>query len=273
MKRSAFFISDGTGITAETLGHSLLSQFRSIEFEHITVPYVDTQEKAHGVVAQINKAAANDNNKPIIFDTIINQDIRAIVAKCNGFMVDIFATFLQPLEQELQTSSSYTVGQSHAIVDESSYKIRIEAVHYALDNDDGARTRNYPDADIILTGVSRSGKTPTCLYLALQFGLKAANYPLTEDDLDDLKLPKVLKENKHKIFGLTIDPNRLTAIRSERKANTKYASARQCEMEIRAVQAIFNKENIPYLDASALSIEEISTRILAETGIERRLQG
>lgn len=273
MKRSAFFISDGTGITAETLGHSLLSQFKSIEFEHITVPYVDTQEKAHEVVAQINKAAAQDGNPPIIFDTIVNQDIRTIIAKCKGFMIDIFSTFLHPLEKELKTSSSYTVGQSHSIVDESSYKIRIDAVHYALDNDDGARTRNYPDADIILTGVSRCGKTPTCLYLALQFGLKAANYPLTEDDMDDLKLPKVLNENKDKLFGLTIDPNRLTAIRSERKADTKYASARQCEMEVRAAQAIFNKVNIPYLDATALSIEEISTRILAATGIERRLQG
>ncbi len=273
MKRSAFFISDGTGITAETLGHSLLSQFRSIKFEQITIPYVDTQEKAHAVVAQINKIAAQDGKAPIIFDTIVNQDIRTTIANCKGFMIDIFSTFLHPLEEELQTSSSYTVGQSHAIVDESSYKIRIDAVHYALDNDDGARTRNYHEADIILTGVSRCGKTPTCLYLALQFGLKAANYPLTEDDMDDLKLPQVLNENKSKLFGLTIDPNRLTAIRSERKADTKYASARQCEMEVRAALAIFNKTNIPYLDATSLSIEEISTRILAATGIGRRLQG
>lgn len=273
MKRSAFFISDGTGITAENLGHSLLSQFASIEFEHITIPYIDSIEKAHEAVAHINKVAVQDGNSPIIFETIVDENIRKILAKCNGFNVDIFSTFLHPLEKELQTSSSYTVGKSHAIVDESSYKIRIEAIHYALDNDDGARTRNYPDADLILTGVSRSGKTPTCLYLALQFGIKAANYPLTEDDLDDVKLPNALKENKDKLFGLTINPHRLTAIRNERKADTKYASARQCEMEVRAVQAIYNKFNIPHLDTTALSIEEISTRILAMTGIERRLQG
>ena len=273
MKRSAFFISDGTGITAENLGHSLLSQFGSIDFEHITLPYVDSEEKAHEAVAQINKAAVKDGNSPIVFETIVDQNIRSVISRCKGFTLDIFSTFVHPLEKELQTNSSYTVGQSHSIVDESSYKIRIEAVHYALDNDDGARTRQYPEADIILTGVSRCGKTPTCLYLALQFGIKAANYPLTEDDMDDLKLPRVLNEQKNKLFGLTIDPHRLTAIRSERKANTKYASARQCEMEVRAAHAIFNRVNIPYLDTTALSIEEISTRILAQTGIERRLQG
>ena len=188
-------------------------------------------------------------------------------------MLDLFAVFLAPLEAELGMRSSHTVGQSHAIKDHEAYRIRINAVHYALDNDDGARTRHYDQADIILTGVSRSGKTPTCLYLALQFGLNAANYPLTEDDFDDLRLPKSLQPHKDKIFGLTINADRLAAIRSERKAGSKYASARQCDLEVRGLEAIYNRYNIPYLDATELSIEEIATRIMATTGLQRKLQG
>jgi len=154
----------------------------------------------------------------------------------------------------------------------SSRALKSDGLHFALDNDDGARTRHYDQADVILIGVSRSGKTPTCLYLALQFGLFTANYPLTEDDFDDLRLPKPLVEHKQKLFGLTINADRLSAIRSERKAGSKYASLRQCDMELRALEAMYNKHNIPYLDATELSIEEISTRVLAMKGLERRLQ-
>ena len=183
MKRSAFFISDGTGITAETLGQSLLAQFENITFNKFTRPYIDSVEKARAMVAQINKAAEKDEVRPIIFDTIVNQDIREILATSDGFMIDIFSTFLAPLEQELSSHSSYSVGKSHSIGHNSNYMERIEAVNFALDNDDGARTHYYDKADIILVGVSRCGKTPTCLYMAMQFGIRAANYPLTEDDM------------------------------------------------------------------------------------------
>ena len=172
MKRTAFFISDGTGLTAEALGHSLLAQFEKIEFERITVPYIDDADKAREMVKRINKAEEIDGMRPLVFDTIVNSDIRDVIAGANGFMVDIFGTFLNPLEQELQSSSSYTVGKSHAINNEGSYERRIHAVNFALDNDDGARTRHYDEADLILVGASRSGKTPTCLYLALQYGVK-----------------------------------------------------------------------------------------------------
>ena len=272
MKRSAFFISDGTGITAENLGHSLLSQFEDIEFEKITIPYINSIEKARDVVSQINQTADRDNIRPIIFDTIVDKEIRNALSNCKGFMVDIFSTFLRPLELELGKSSSYTVGKSHAMGDEEGYKGRIEAIQFTMDNDDGARTRNYNEADIILAGVSRSGKTPTCLYMALQFGLRAANYPLTDDDLDQEQLPEPLKKNKDKVFGLTIDPDRLAAIRQERKANSRYASPRQCEMETRGAEAIFNRERVPYMDVTALSVEEISTYILAETGLAKRVK-
>lgn len=272
MKRTAFFVSDGTGITAETLGHSMLSQFRGVEFAQVTLPYVQSRETTESAVARINETAIRDGQRPVVFSTLVDEEHRAMLGQCQGLVLDMFAAFVGPLESELGVRSSHTVGETHAIRDHEAYRIRIDAVHYALDNDDGARTRHYDKADVILVGVSRSGKTPTCLYLALQFGLYAANYPLTEDDFDDLRLPQSLLPHKDKIFGLTIDPDRLAAIRSERKAGSKYASPRQCDMEVRALEALFNKFNIPSLNATELSIEEISTRILAKTGIQRRLQ-
>ena len=272
MKRTAFYLSDGTGITAETLGHSMLSQFGDIEFVQITLPFVQSDQQTREAVERINKACQEDGVKPVVFSTLVNNEHREILHSCKGMVLDLFGAFLNPLEEELGVRSNHKINQSHAIRDADSYRIRINAVHFALDNDDGARTRHYDQADVILIGVSRSGKTPTSLYLALQFGLFTANYPLTEDDFDDLRLPKPLQEHRNKLFGLTINADRLSAIRSERKAGSKYASLRQCDMELRALEAMYNKHNIPYLDATELSIEEISTRVLAMKGLKRRLQ-
>ena len=272
MARTAFYVSDGTGITAETLGHSMLTQFAGVQFKQITLPYVQTDEQTHEAVAKINRAGQADGEKPIVFSTLVDKHHRDILAGCHGLVMDLYAAFLAPLESELGVRSSHKVGASHSIRDHEAYRIRINAVHFALENDDGARTRHYDQADIILVGVSRSGKTPTCLYLALQFGLYAANYPLTEDDFDDLRLPKGLLPHKDKLYGLTINAERLAAIRSERKSGSKYASTRQCDLEVRGLEAIYNRHNIPYLDATELSIEEISTRIMADTNLVRRLQ-
>jgi regulator of PEP synthase PpsR (kinase-PPPase family) len=271
MKRRAFFISDGTGITAETLGHSLLAQFESIEFEQVTLPYVDTTEKAAEVVSRLNKIEAKTGHKPIVFDTIVNQEVRDIISRANAFKVDIFATFLSPLETELDMASSYTVGKSHAGGNDAGYMSRIDAVNFALDNDDGSKIKHYDKADIILVGVSRSGKTPTCLYLALQFGIKAANYPLTEEDLQNFSLPDVLKPHKQKIFGLTIDPERLAAIRNERKANSRYASLAQCHYETEEVEHLYQQEQISFLSTTDLSVEEISTKIMQKAKIKRKV--
>ncbi len=173
MKRTAFFISDGTGITAETLGNSLLAQFESIEFERITLPYVDSVEKAEKAVEKINRVAAETGQAAIIFDTIVDKNIRKVIDASNALNIDIFAAFLAPLESELQVESSYTVGKSHSPTTSPNYLARIDAVNFALDNVDGARTRHYNDADIILIGVSRCGKTPTSLYMAMQYDLNS----------------------------------------------------------------------------------------------------
>ncbi|WP_430462467.1 posphoenolpyruvate synthetase regulatory kinase/phosphorylase PpsR [Thalassolituus sp. LLYu03] len=272
MKRTAFFISDGTGITAETLGNSLLAQFEAIEFERIILPYVDSVAKAEKAAARINQTAAASGIRPIVVDTIVDKNIRKILDAADCLNIDIFAAFLAPLEAELKVESSYSVGKSHSATTSPVYLARIDAVNFALDNDDGARTRHYAEADIILIGVSRSGKTPTCLYMAMQFGIKAANYPLTEEDMNDLKIPASLEPFRHKLFGLTIEPERLAAIRNERRANSRYASLKQCYHEIDEVEMLYEREQIPFISTTDKSIEEISTRILAETGLQRRLQ-
>jgi len=271
MKRTAYFISDGTGITAEALGNSLLAQFSGINFDKITLPYIDSVQKARETVEQINQRALDDGSKPLVFDTIVNEEIRTILAGCEGLKIDVFSTFLKPLEHELGVQSSFSVGKSHSIVEMERYKERIDSVNFALDNDDGARTKLYDQADIILVGVSRCGKTPTCLYMAMQFGIRAANYPLTEEDMDNHSLPECLEKHRNKIYGLTIDSFQLAAIRHERRPNSRYASLDQCDQEIRHVERIFRQEQLPFINTTTFSIEEISTRILADKGLKRRL--
>lgn len=271
IRRSVFFISDGTAITAETLGHSLLAQFPNVKFDIYIIPYITSEEAAMNVVEEINQRAAKDGQPPLVFDTLVDPYARDIINTANAINLDVFEGLISKLSDVLGTPPTTLVGQTHAVTDSESYKARIDAVHFALDNDDGARTRHYDKADLILIGVSRSGKTPTSIYLSLQFGIRVANYPLTEEDLDDNRLPKVLKAHKNKLFGLMIDAERLVAIRTERKANSRYASFSQCQMELRAVEGIYISEGVPYLNVSEMSIEEISTRVLQMTGLKRRI--
>ncbi len=270
-KRSVFFVSDGTAITAETLGHSLLAQFPNVDFDIHIIPYISSEEAATNVVAEINLRAQQDGQKPLVFDTLVDPYVRDIINTANAINLDVFEGLISKLSEELGTPPTTLVGQTHAVTDSESYKARIDAVHFALDNDDGARTRHYDKDDLILIGVSRSGKTPTSIYLSLQFGIRVANYPLTEEDLDDNRLPAVLRAHKQKLFGLMIDAERLVAIRSERKANSRYASFSQCQMELRAIEGIYISEGIKYLNVSEMSIEEISTRVLQMTGLKRRI--
>ena len=175
------------------------------------------------------------------------------------------------LEKELCAAPTQEVGRSHGLVDHASYNARIEAVNFALTHDDGIGTRNYHEAEIILVGLSRSGKTPTCVYLALQFGIRAANYPITEEDLQDSALPKPLHDHRAKLFGLAIDAYRLQRIRTERKPNSRYASLQQCRLEVNRINNLFKHENIRSLDTTTSSVEEIATIILDITGLERHL--
>lgn len=272
MQRTAFFVSDSTGITAETLGQSLLAHFDTISFTKIILRYVDTEEKAQRAVERINQAALTDGVQPIIFDTVVDNSIRSIITASNGYTVDIISTFLAPLENVLGAKAKHTIGRPQIATLDLQYRARISAVHYALENDDGAAVNRYDEAQLILIGVSRSGKTPSSLYLAMQAGIFVANYPLTDDDLDSHRLPAVLQPHQHKLFGLTIEPERLAAIRNERRANSNYASLTRCEDEIRMAETLFRRFNIGSIDTTHRSIEEIATKILMETGLRDQVR-
>lgn len=267
MKRVIIYISDSTGITAETVGHSLLTQFPALEFEPVTLRYVDSETKAHEAAALINFAAEKSAVKPIVFSTLVEPNIRRIVMESNGLFMDFMAQFLQPLADEFGQPVRPSVGHTHG--QEKQYESRITAVNFALESDDGLRTQQYDRADIILTGVSRSGKTPTCVYLALHYGIFAANYPLVEEDLENLHLPDNLKTHRKKLFGLTISADRLHRIRSERRPDSEYASLRQCQYEVRQVEALFRQCQIGYLDVTTMSVEEIATHIMSQAQLEQ----
>lgn len=264
-------LSDGTGITAETLGNSLITQFENIQFIRYTIPYIDTIQKAEQAVLRINKSYDEDGIKPLVFMTLINPQVRDYIKTSKGCVFDLFSTFIGPLENELHEKSSYTVGKSHGVANDESYSLRIAAVEYSLTHDDGVKIRGYDSADIVLIGVSRCGKTPSCLYMALQYGILAANYPFTEEDLKGFQLPESLRPYKNKLFGLTIDPQRLHQIRSERMPNSQYASLEQCRIEVGEVEEMYKREQIPFLNSTRYSIEEITTKILASAGIERKI--
>lgn len=268
-QRTVFFISDQTGITAETLGRSLLTQFESVKFRHVTVPFIATLDKAREAVAQINLVAKVEGMRPIVFSTLVHDELRELLRSADCLFLDFIDAFVGPLERELGVKSSHTSGRAHGMADNSSYTRRIDAMNFALANDDGASTASYDSADVILVGVSRSGKTPTCLYLALQYGVSPANYPLTGDELDGRRLPRALRPHRHKLYGLTIEPDRLAEIRTERRPDSEYSSPQQVDFEVRAAEGIFRANGIPFVDTTRSSIEEIASTVLSELEIER----
>jgi [pyruvate, water dikinase]-phosphate phosphotransferase / [pyruvate, water dikinase] kinase len=265
--RTAFFISDRTGITAENLGHSLLSQFEGIKFNRVRMPFLDSVEKARDAVAQINETSVADGQRPLLFSTLIQPAVRNIIEQSDALILDLFEMFIVPLEAELGVNSSHAVGKSHAAG--SNYNARMDAVNYALNHDDGGITRDLNRADIILVGVSRCGKTPTSLYLALQYGIFVANYPLVPEDFDTGSLPQALKPLRSKLHGLTIRPERLHQIRTERSPNSRYAALENCQTEVNQAESLMRQSNIPYLDVTTMSVEEIATTILYQKGLKK----
>ncbi|PJK13508.1 phosphoenolpyruvate synthase regulatory protein [Lysobacteraceae bacterium NML120232] len=268
--RPVFYVSDGTGITAETIGQSLLTQFTGLDFAKDRLPFVDTPEKARIAAETIRKAGEEAGIRPVVVNTCVDEELTAILAESGALMLDVFAPFIAPLEEELQAKRQPRVGKAHGIVDFDSYHQRINAMNYALTHDDGMRV-DYSDADLILVGVSRAGKTPTCVYLALHHGVRAANYPLTDEDLESDRLPPRLRPYRNKLFGLTIDADRLQQIRQERRPNSRYAQLDTVKRELAAADTIFRNERIPVLSTTHASIEEIASRVLEELGINREM--
>jgi regulator of PEP synthase PpsR (kinase-PPPase family) len=270
-RRTVFFVSDGTGITAEMLGHSLLTQFEGVQFVQVTLPFVDSVARAEECLDQIEREAVRDNSRPIVFATLVNTELRAVIRRANALVFDFFETFIDPLEAGLGVPSTHTIGRSHSAFDKPSYHRRMEAINFSMAHDDGASHVDLAQADVILVGVSRSGKTPTCLYLALQFGVKAANCPLIPEDFARGKLPEALRAHKAKIFGLTIGADRLHEIRQQRRPDSQYAALANCREEVQSAEAMMRREGIRWLDSTAKSIEEIATTILREFRIERHV--
>jgi regulator of PEP synthase PpsR (kinase-PPPase family) len=262
--RSVFFVSDGTGITAETFGNAILAQFET-KMQHIRLPFVDTADKAHQVVRQINHAAVIDGARPIVFTTLVNMDVLAVIQEgCHGMLLDMFGMFVHPLEKELGLKSNHRIGRFSDASKSKEYHDRIEAINFSLAHDDGQSNRDLEQSDVILVGVSRSGKTPTSLYLAMQYGLKASNYPLIPEDFERRQLPPALVPHKGKLFGLTIQPERLSEIRNERRPNSRYASLENCRMEVSEAEGMMRRTGIRWLSTTTKSIEEIATTILQE---------
>ena len=268
--RPVFYVSDGTGITAETIGHSMLTQFSGMRFQTDRLPFVDTPEKARLVAARIRAAGEASGLRPIVVNSSVDPGLSTVLAESGALMLDVFAPFLEPLERELGQARQARVGQAHGMVDFEAYHRRINAMNYALTHDDGARL-DYDEADLILVGVSRAGKTPTCVYLALHYGIKAANYPLTDEDLESDRLPPRLKAWRRKLFGLTIDPERLQQIRQERRPDSRYARLETCRREVQVAEAMFALERIPTLSTTHTSIEEISSKVLSTLGLQREM--
>ncbi len=265
--RTVFYVSDGTGITAETFGQSLLAQFETMKFRQIRMPFIDSVIKGRELLARIDMQGRKDERPPIVFSTLVNTEINNVVRQANAVFLDLFATFVEPLEKELGAQSTHSMGRSHTATNSPQYDRRIAAINFSLAHDDGQADRGLPEADIILVGVSRSGKTPTSLYLAMQHGLKAANCPLIPEDFERGRLPEVLYRFKHKLFGLTIAPDRLSEVRNERRPGSKYASLENCRAEVMQAEDMMRREGIRWLSSTHKSIEEIAATILQQIDI------
>ncbi|MFT5112614.1 MAG: regulator of PEP synthase PpsR (kinase-PPPase family) [Parasphingorhabdus sp.] len=264
-----FIISDRTGITAEMLGHSLLTQFPKTNFDVSTLPFVDTDQKVEDAIGEIDLAYEKHGVNPLVFLSFVNDDHSLALQRSRAVLFDLFGAFLGPMEDILGQKSSHSIGISHGMVDPVRYTNRIGAVNHAVHCDDGLHTKDYSKSDLILVGVSRVGKSPVSLYLAMQFGVYCANYPITDHELESSRLPKSIEEHKNKCFWLTIRPERLQQIRQERRAGSSYASAQQCRFEVAQAEMLMRRYKVPHLDTTTMSIEEIATRILQQTNVKR----
>ena len=271
-RRTVLFVSDGTGITVQMLGHSLLTQFEGLEFTEVTLPFIDSLSKAEDeCMPRIREAFAAGNGSPIVFSTLVNREARDVIRGSGALVFDFFETFIDPLEAGLGIKSNHTIGRSHSSADKQEYKHRIEAINFSMAHDDGASHRDLAEADVILVGVSRSGKTPTSLYLAMQFGIKAANYPLIPEDFERRSLPEVLKSYRSKLYGLTITPERLREIRQERRPDSDYSSPSNCRYEVEQAEKMMRREGVRWINSTTKSIEEIATTVLRDIKIERHV--
>ncbi|MCX2790644.1 pyruvate, water dikinase regulatory protein [Vibrio sp. Sgm 5] len=269
--RDVFYVSDGTAITCETLGHVVLGQFPFIANEK-PFPFVETPDKVADVIKEIEISYQREGVKPLVFFSIVVPELRELLRKAPANCYDVLESIVQKVGDDIQMKPQPKLQRSRSVgKDSDTYFDRIAAIEYTLAHDDGITLKGLEEADIILLGVSRSGKTPTSLYMAMQFGMRVVNYPFIAEDVKMMRLLPEFEIHRHKLFGLTINPERLNEIRENRLSGSEYASTEQCKLELDTVEALFRREAIPYINTSSLSVEEITTRILERAGMKRRL--
>ncbi|EGQ8323631.1 kinase/pyrophosphorylase [Vibrio cholerae] len=269
--RDVFYVSDGTAITCETLGHVVLGQF-AVQPNEKTFPFVESDEKLSELLKQIQRSYQQHGVKPLVFFSMVIPEMRTRLLQAPAHFYDVLESIVQRVSDDIEMKPAPKLQRSRSVgKDSDTYFDRIAAIEYTLAHDDGVSLKDLDRADIILLGVSRSGKTPTSLYMAMQFGLRVVNYPFIAEDMHAMRLLPEFEFHRHKLFGLTINAERLTEIRENRLAGSEYASNQQCQQELATVEALFRREAIPYINTSSLSVEEISTRILERTGLKRRL--
>ncbi|EGQ8202058.1 kinase/pyrophosphorylase [Vibrio cholerae] len=270
-RRDVFYVSDGTAITCETLGHVVLGQF-AVQPNEKTFPFVESDEKLSELLKQIQRSYQLHRVKPLVFFSMVIPEMRTRLLQAPAHFYDVLESIVQRVSLDIEMEPAPKLQRSRSVgKDSDTYFDRIAAIEYTLAHDDGVSLKDLDRADIILLGVSRSGKTPTSLYMAMQFGLRVVNYPFIAEDMHAMRLLPEFEFHRHKLFGLTINAERLTEIRENRLAGSEYASNQQCLQELATVEALFRREAIPYINTSSLSVEEISTRILERTGLKRRL--
>jgi len=262
-KRTVIYLSDGTGITVETLGRGLLAQFDGIEFHAIRHPFLDNLEKAGKCLEQINDINRREGVQPIVIMTVTSPEICELLHRGQAFFMDLFDNFIAPLERELGSHHTRAVGRFHS-QSSPQYDARIAAINFTMAHDDGITDADLDHADLILVGVSRSGKTPTSLYLSMQFSLKAANYPLIPEDFERDQLPQRLLPYHDKLYGLTIAPEQLHRIRNIRRPDSQYASLENCRYEVTAAEKMMRREGIKWFDTTSRSIEELAVQLMQE---------
>lgn len=270
-RRDVFYVSDGTAITCETLGHVVLGQF-AVQPNEKTFPFVESDEKLSELLKQIQRSYQLHGVKPLVFFSMVIPEMRTRLLQAPAHFYDVLESIVQRVSLDIEMEPAPKLQRSRSVgKDSDTYFDRIAAIEYTLAHDDGVSLKDLDRADIILLGVSRSGKTPTSLYMAMQFGLRVVNYPFIAEDMHAMRLLPEFEFHRHKLFGLTINAERLTEIRENRLAGSEYASNQQCQQELATVEALFRLEAISYINTSSLSVEEISTRILERTGLKRRL--
>jgi regulator of PEP synthase PpsR (kinase-PPPase family) len=257
-----FFLSDSTGISAETMGNALLIQFPDLRFERTLIPFISSVEEARDVVSRLDRALEESPRAPLVFTTTANDDVRRELHRTRCHVIDFFDLHMRPVEQILQTRAARMPARLHGVGDIQRYNSRMQAIEYTIEHDDGQSVRSLEKAEVILVAPSRCGKTPTSMYLALQHGLFVANYPIVEEDLDITELPKPVRHLRERCFGLITSPQRLAAVRQQRRPDSRYSSLEQCTIELRRTAAMFERHRLPVIDSSTKSVEEISTLIL-----------